>query len=471
MPEHPRPQNVIWMTSDHMRYDHVAAHGHPGMVTPSLDRLVQEGSSFSNCFVQSPICMPSRCSFMTGFYPQQTGVTANGHCLPPQFEPTVATLFRGAGYSTAQIGKLHFQPHEDLDFDPRSRFDYGFDVFWPSEERGNYSDAYYHWLEGRFPQYASEFRVPRSNDLQRAQFESNPQPVDAPWQATHAGWIVDTACRYLSSRRSEPQFLHLGFYNPHPPLTPVREAWDLVQGRELQPRVFRPEEWSDKPEPLATILRQRDQWTEEQFAAYRLGLAAMVTEMDLAIGVLLGWLEANEMLDDTLLVFSSDHGDFAGDHGITHKGTACYDQVMRVPLIMRWPQGLPVGGRRLDGLVEKLDVLPTLINLCGGRTPGNLPGVDLTESLRNLDDAGDNIRQDVFAYYDRMAMLRTADTKYLRFEPEGAEVLYDLAADPDELHNVASDPTYRDLLEKMREKLLHRLLTTSVSPQRKLHPY
>lgn len=140
----PRPTRVIWISSDHMRYDHIAAHGNPAMITPALDRLVEQGTGFDQCYVQNPICMPSRCSFMTGLYPQQTGITLNGQCLPADFHPTAAHAFKAGGYHTAQIGKLHLQPHDELDFDPRPRHAYGFDVLWLSEERGNYSDAYYH---------------------------------------------------------------------------------------------------------------------------------------------------------------------------------------------------------------------------------------------------------------------------------------------------------------------------------------
>lgn len=471
MPHHgPLPSRVIWLTSDHMCYDHIAAHGNDGMVTPALDRLVEHGVSFDRCYVQNPLCMPSRCSFMTGLYPQQTGVTHNGHCLPADFEPTVATAFKAAGYATAQIGKLHFQPHDEMDFDPRPRHAYGFDVFWPSEERGNYSDAYYHWLEGKYPQYAAAFRVPRSSDPGRHFSEKVPRPVDAPWQASHAGWIVDAAERYLSSRPGDRQFLHLGFYNPHPPLTPVREAWEATEGRALPPRIAREREWDDKPEPLAGMLHQRTDWTEDDFAGYRRGLAAMVTEMDFAIAHLIDWLEQRGMLDDTLLIFSSDHGDFAGDHGITHKGPAHYEQVMRVPVVLHWPAGFGAAGRRCAGLTEKLDILPTLLGLCGSRPPMVMAGRDLSEPL--LAGEEPTGRPDVFAYHGAgMAMLRTDDTKYLRYEPAGTEVLYDLKRDPDELHNVAHRDEYGPQLAVLRNRLLTRTLQASTSARPRLHPY
>jgi len=464
------PRRVIWMTSDHMRHDHVAAHGHPAMRTPALDRLVQGGTRFRDCYVQNPVCMPSRCSFMTGLYPTQTGVTENGQCLPADFEPTVARTFSAAGYRTAQIGKLHFQPHEDLDFDPRPRHTYGFDVFWPSEERGNYSDPYYHWLEGRYPEYAAAFRVPRSSDPRRHATEKAPRPVDAPWQASHAGWIVDAAQRYLATRAGSRQFLHLGFYNPHPPLTPVREAWAPYAEAPFPPPCRREAEWEGKPEPLASMLRSRRDWSASDFLAYRRGLAAMVTEMDLAIGALIQWLEAQGMLADTLLVFSSDHGDFAGDHGLTHKSAAYYDGVMRVPVILHWPAGLGQAPRECTGLAEKLDLLPTLLGLSGAEPPAAMMGRDLSaDLLAGRDPAG---REDVFAYHGKgAAMLRTPRYKYLRYQSTGGEVLYDLDDPEPEMANRAAEPAYRPVLAELRERMLGRLLEAGTSPRPRIHPY
>ncbi len=471
MAESPAPQRVIWITSDHMRYDHIAAHGHDAMVSPHLDRLVRSGVNFHDCYVQSPLCMPSRCSFMTGQYPQQTGVTENGQCLPPDFEPTVATAFKAAGYQTAQIGKLHFQPHEDLDFDPSPRHCYGFDVFWPSEERGNYSDAYYHWLEGAWPQYTATFRVPRSTDPHRLETEKHPRPLDVPWQASHAGWVVDAACRYLSSRGGSRQFLHLGFYNPHPPLTPVRQAWEAYEGRVLSPPQRQVQEWADKPEPMASMLRGRCDWSDADFDSYRRGLAAMVTEMDLALGALIDWLIAHDEFNDTLLVFSSDHGDFAGDHGMTHKGPAFYDGVMHVPLVLHWPDGLKTTRRDCRGLFEMVDLLPTLLGLCGTRPHAAMVGHDVSASLL----AGDAPlgRTDVLAFHGSgMAMLRTDRHKYMRYEPSGGEVLFDLT-DPDgaECINRANDPACAGILDALRQRMLTRCLMASSSQRPRLHPF
>lgn len=452
-----------------MRYDHIGAYGQTGMVTPALDRLAENGVNCHRMYTQNALCMPSRCSFMTGCYPQQTGVTLNGHCLPPEFKPTVASAFAGAGYGTAQIGKLHFQPHDQMDFEARPRHTYGFDVFWPSEERGNYSDAYYHWLEGKYPELADRFRVPRSSDPDRHFAEKEPQPVDAPWQASHAGWIVETAKQFLKSRRDQAWFVHLGFYNPHPPLTPVREAWEAYAGRDFPEPAFQQGDEADANPALAGTLRQRADWTEEAFRQYRKGLAAMVTEMDFAIGALLDDLETRGELDDTLIVFSSDHGDMAGDHNLTHKGNHFYEACMRVPLILHWPAGLGTGRRDCHGLMEMVDLLPTLIELSGGHPHPSMAGTSVARDLlAGQEPAG---RPDVYAYSgEPRAMLRSATHKYCWFGPE-SEVLYDLEADPGETRDAANDPRQADTLATLRARCLDRSLAASRSPQRKLYPY
>ncbi|MHC4502791.1 MAG: sulfatase-like hydrolase/transferase, partial [Planctomycetota bacterium] len=176
----PAPKNVIWITTDHMRYDCIGAHGNAAMHTPNLDFLVEHGVSFHSCFAQNPVSMPSRASFMTGLYPQQTGVTTNGHVLPADFPLVPARLFARGDYQAAQIGKLHFQEHEDSDLDPRARHDYGFDVFWIAEEAGCYEDAYMTWLRTEYPELVETFRVPRSTSPERIG-EREGRVLDAPW--------------------------------------------------------------------------------------------------------------------------------------------------------------------------------------------------------------------------------------------------------------------------------------------------
>lgn len=460
----PVPQRVLWITTDHMRFDCIGAYGNAAIHTPNLDYLAGHGVNFMGCYAQNPLCMPSRASFMTGLYPSQTGVTRNGHCLPPDFSPTVATAFKAGGYQTAQIGKLHFQPHENHDLGGVPRYTYGFDVAWISEEKGCYEDAYMTWLRLAHPELVQTFRLPRSTDSDRQFSEKQGVVLDAPWQASHAGWVSQMAQTYLGDWRSLRQFVHLGIYDPHPPLNPVREAFAPYEGAEL-PMPHRTErEWADKPQPMAGMLRHRQDWTEADFLHYRRFFYAMVTEADLAIGGLLAFLRRENLLDDTLIVFSSDHGDMCGDHSMTHKHASYHEEVMRLPLILHWPAGLGAQRRDENALIEMVDLLPTLLELSGANVPDVMAGRSYAaDLLAGRPVAG---REDVFACDGQTdsAMVRTDRYKYIRYGRSGGEVLWDLQDEPREVVNRAGDAQYAAVLHQMRDRLLGRLLEATRSP-------
>lgn len=451
-----KPKNIIWITTDHMRYDCIAAHGNPTMHTPNLDRLVRGGISFDHCYTNNPLCMPSRCSFMTGCYPQQTGVMHNGHELPGDFKPTVGHCFSAGGYRTVQIGKLHFEGHEDHDLDPRARNSYGFDVFQLSEEPGCYEDAYRTWLRGEYPGLVEQFTVPRPMSDERKQERTNFKVLDAPWEASHSGWVATQACRYLSSwgTRGEPQFLHLGFYAPHPPLNPTRDMFAPYAEAEIPRPLLEEEDWN-----------ARSDLDEETLVEYRRHFYAMVTGVDLAVGKLLDMLESKSMLDDTLIIFSSDHGDACGDHGRTGKGNSFYDSIMRLPLVMHWPNGLKASaGRRIDGLMEMVDVLPTLLELTGLPVPRAMSGRSFAEALTTGEPVDG--RAEVYAVHGPgHIMIRTESHKYLRYVRgnEVQEVLYDLENDPCEYRNAANDPALAEVLADLRSRALSRTIHASAS--------
>ena len=450
------PRHIIWMTSDHMRWDCLGAHGNPAVHTPNLDALIGGGVSFSHCYANNPLCMPSRASFMTGCYPPVTGVLRNGHELRPDFEPVVAREFAKGGYQTAQIGKLHFQGHEDVDLDPRPRADYGFEVFRLSEEPGCYDDAYIKWLRGERPDLVDVFSIPRPTAPGReARFG---EVLDAPWEYSHSGWVAEQACRHLFAwgGRPGPQFAHLGFYAPHPPLNPTRAMFAPYENADLPPPSRSPEDWND-PGKIS----------EAGLCDYRRHFYAMITGIDLAVGRLIEVLKNKGVFEDTLLVFSSDHGDLCGDHGRIGKNSTFYDGIMRVPLVLHWPEGLGREARTEDGLTELVDVLPTLLDLAGIRPHPLMQGRSLAPSLRSGESCEG--RSEVLALHGRgELMLRERGRKYLRYpRPEGGakEVLYDLENDPGEFHNRAEDPAFAETLHRLRERALARTLEAACPPR------
>jgi arylsulfatase A-like enzyme len=235
-----------------------------------------------------------------------------------------------------------------------------------------------------------------------------------------------------------------------------------------EPRIAQ-REWEDKPEPLRGMIRQREDWSMDDFIDYRRHFYAMVTGVDMAVGHLLGELEEQGELDDTLIVFGSDHGDACGDHGRLGKSPTFYDSIMRMPWVLHWPNGLPEGGRRIRGMVEMVDILPTLVGLAGGNCPPEVRGRSYAGELR--DGTPVDGRGDVYAVHaDGQMMLRTETAKYIRYpnRSTGREVLYDLDEDPGEFRNVATDPSRAGLLNELRERALDRTLdaSTSIRPRR-----
>lgn len=466
------PKRVIFITTDHMRYDCVRAYGQLPVHTPTLDRLAGAGVNFHHCYCQSPICMPSRASFMTGLYPQQTGVMKNGYSVPDNFPSLASRLFQRGDFQACQIGKLHLQPHEEHDLSAKPRNTYGFDTFIPSEDPGGYHDAWRQWLSINHPDLLPAFRLPRPNSLERTGEGVHQNPVDAPLAASCSGWITDTACRYLmgpfaKKRLAEKHFLHLGYYYPHPPFAPTREAFNYYENADIPAFNHQPDEDQDKPHPLSWMLNQRADWSDAMLTEYRRYFFACVTEVDLALKRLIDELEAVGELDDTLLVFTSDHGDMLGNHRMTHKGKSFYDDLMRVPLILHWPAGFGNKRRDVQGLVELVDLLPTLLECCNITTPGELSGQSFARPL--LEGAEPTGRNDVFAQLDDGVMIRTAQHKLIRFNDHNSEVLYDLEQDPHEYVNRAGDPGYAGILQAMRLRLIDRLIRASSSPQRHTH--
>jgi arylsulfatase A-like enzyme len=227
------------------------------------------------------------------------------------------------------------------------------------------------------------------------------------------------------------------------------------------PNFQQDDESLDKPAPLCNTLRNWQKKDEKYFINYRRHFYAMVTGVDMAVGEILEMLRNRGELDDTLIVFSSDHGDMCGDHNAVSKHVSFYDELMHLPLILFWPNGLGAEPRRVSGLVEMVDLLPTLLGLCNINIPRVMAGNDYSDALLNGEDIPG--REDVLAYHaPDFFMLRSNDYKYIRYA-EDKEVLYDLQQDSGETINQAGNAEYSDALNHMRYRAVGRLAAASQS--------
>ncbi len=445
--------NVIFISTDHLRYDNIAANGNPHIITPTLDRLASEGVSLDQFYIQGPICMPSRASIWTGRYPRNHGVTCNGIPLPKS-EVTMAHAFAQNGYHTANIGKLHFLPHKGRDHTLNHVLyaGYGYEFNEISEAPGCYPDAYLKWVEQHGPQYldAVRYRLPEAQ-IVRGPFDS--WAFAAPEAYHQTAWVSQRTQDFLRQYDdSRPFFLSVGFFYPHPPLNPPREFLEMYDPPSLPLPYQHPADMENSS--------HRD-ITEEQWRAMKAAFYALCTHIDHHVGHILDTLEATGLAKNTVVVFTSDHGDMLGDHGQVAKGPSNYDEIIHVPCIIRAPDQLPQN-RRVSGMVESIDLYPTLAALCDVQVEPGVNGQNMLSLLRGETETG---RPDILVEFKdprtgvALETLRTDQYKYFHYN-DGREVLYDLNEKPAEVFDRSDEPTYNEPLDQLRKRLLTRLIAS-----------
>ena len=306
--------NILVLYTDQQRWDSLGANGNGEVRTPALDGLAAEGVNFERCIGQSPVCTPSRASFLTGQYPSTLGVDRNG--IPvPEDTITLPRMLGNYGYVSANIGKLHFLPHANRDH-RRIHPGYGFDHLEISDEPGCYEDAYRAWVrrkapdqldmaiqdgikhpEERFPKKALAFRS--RNDL------------------THSAFVAEQSVEFIRLHRGEPFLCIAGFYSPHSPWVAPQEFLDLYDPEKLTLPVFPPEVEAKRSERF---------FSDQELRSARQGYYAMVSEVDHHVGRILACLEELDLTERTIVVFTSDHGEWLGEHlryGKGYPGCAC----------------------------------------------------------------------------------------------------------------------------------------------------
>jgi arylsulfatase len=316
--------NIIVLHADQQRFDTIAAAGNGAMRTPNLDRLAASGALLERFYVQSPVCMPSRASMLSGRYPNATTVTCNGPRMPEEIR-CIQHMLGDAGYFTGIIGKLHFLPHSARDHrEPHPT--YGFDHLQICDEPGCYRDAYREWVTQQDPSQLDAINcgLPPA----RAQWEQmmggrgtvrppEPRTDVAPGvfvgddHLTNACFVADRSAQFLRERADRPFFLFAGFYHPHSPLIPPRSCLDMYNLDEI------PLPPGDRQIPAPGGGRDL---SAAEVREIRRAYYAMVSDVDRNVGRILDSLDELGMTDNTVIVFTSDHGDYMGDHGKFGKG-------------------------------------------------------------------------------------------------------------------------------------------------------
>lgn len=468
--------NILIIYTDQQRWDALHANGNPDIQTPHLDRLAADGANFARHFVQNPVCMPSRISFLTGQYPRHLGITHMGVPVPED-TPVLPRLLAPYGYFSANFGKLHFLPHANRD--PRVPHPrYGFDQTEISDEPGVYEDAYRAWVRRHAPEQLDFLSVglpPATAVWQqtmgvtdtvrhpaaagRADFKGA-IPFPGADAYTHSAFVAARTQDFLRRQDGSRPFLCIaGFYSPHAPWVVPQTFLDRYEPDTFTLPTFPPEVDARRAEDPSTDA----DFSDARLRSARHGYYAMVTEVDHYVGEILVTLEAQGLADNTVVVFTSDHGEWLGEHLRYGKGYPGDDAVSRVPLLMRGP-GIPAGVT-VDGMAEAVDVLPTLLDLAAIQTPPAVQGRSLLPLLRG-EDGG---RADVLMEHTGWKTLRSARVRYVVHD-DGRELLFDLDAPWGEYRDVAGDAAYAGDLAEMRRRLVLRLLQAE-RPLPRVWPY
>lgn len=460
--------NVLIIYTDQQRYDSLGCYGNDKAITPHLDSLANNGLQLNNYFVQNPVCMASRMSFLTGRYPGNLGIGCNGTPLNEN-TMTVHKILKPYGYHTGNIGKLHFQPHAKRDYrNPHPM--YGFDTLILSDEPGCYDDAYSKWVEMKggkvketrtsLPPAAEYFGKPSYSDVPRNTHE--PYIFEAEEEYTHSRFVVEETNNYINQHKDEPFFCIAGLYAPHTPVNPPKRFLDLYEDVIFEPPILGDQE--KMSEELRGI-------TPEKWQDIIRHYMALVSHVDDCVGRIINHLEEQKLLDKTLIIFTSDHGEYLGDHGRIQKGMPGHDCIIKVPCLVHLPKSF----YQLDGMdsvikpvVEAVDIVPTILDVCGVMTPDFVQGKSLLPLLtgktkKHKQSALVEYFEPVFYNLDksvrRSSTIRTEEYMYNVTEEE--EILYDLVSDPKQINNVVKDEKYHDILLSLRLELIRRIQATS----------
>jgi arylsulfatase A-like enzyme len=467
--------HILWITCDEMRWDALPSSGNPVTTMPASDRLAREGTRFSQTFCQMPKCVPSRCSMLTGRYPHVDGfrtlrglrnapdcsaVLNNDMVALHEDTPNIVPLLRKAGYRTCLLGKNHI-------------------VEWNLHQK--WFDKTPSWNFDRIPK--NEKRA----ELRRASFGGT-IPLEFDLSRHHDAVTADEAIEFITSDDERPFFALVDMSLPHPcyfemPGTPVisRPLADIPPGKSADL------ENAPATERAIRLSKDLESLPEEDRLRLRRAYWSMCEFADQQVNRILDALDASGKAADTLVIYTADHGDFAGDHNCYEKwDTVFYDCITRVPLLIRLP-GKAKAGHHSPALVELIDLFPTILEavelpcpfyaqgrsllpLLRGETPAWRDTVicqggvekELTTRIVGCDEEGtDPVKQKVLCDFpetmERARMIRSDTEKYVH-RLNGNHEYFDLVADPHELNNAIGDPSKKERINHLREKLLERLM-------------
>lgn len=499
-----RRPNILLITSDQQHWDTLGI-SNPRISTPGLDRLCREGTRFTRAYCNNPVCSPSRSTILTGQYPSWHGCWSIGVKLSEDV-PTIGASLQAAGYATTLIGKAHFQPlasdppeQESWECQPKLRdldFWRGFNGPWYGFEHvelaRNHADEahvgqhYALWMEEKgltnwrdyFQTWPPKPRDPAQKDTPYW-LAGRQHTWDLPEEYHYTTWTAERSIAAIEKAREEekPFFLWASFHDPHPPYL-VPEPWaSMYDPDAMEVGTLEPGEMDRLPPHFALTQQEKPDfsaWRETPWANHGFGshlvdeatmkkniavYYGMISFMDRQIGRILNKLDVLGIAEDTLIVFSTDHGHFLGQHGLTAKGAFHYEDLLRLPFIVRWPGGAVPAGRVTDRLQALIDLPSTFLAAAGLEIPGQMQGVNQLPVWTGEDEtaARDNVLVE-FRHQPTAVQLRTyieARYKLTVYRDQAYGELFDLEEDPEERVNRWDDPDFAAVKAALFQKFLN----------------
>ncbi len=471
--------NILWYCSDQQRFDTIAGLGNLHIHTPRFDQFMERSIAFTHAFCQTPICTPSRASFLTGMYPSAIGVNGNGNEFFPRYyqDRLITHQLDRAGYDCGLVGKLHLagaaKGRENRVQDGYRYFQYSHSHKGPDAVGHDYAQ----WLrdqgtdphrlmEPQSPEtYAAGAKVKSFGGL----FEPTPERDNVPPHLHQTFWCTEKAIEFIGQDRptEQPWLLSINPFDPHPPFDAPYEYYrrydpDLLPDAHFEESDLEHQsmlidagvDFQSEPHPP-------EHWDHKKVQASYYG---MVEQIDHEFGRLLDYLDASGQRENTLVIFTSDHGEALCDHGLVLKGYRFFEGMVRVPLMISWP-GHFQEGVVTDALVELTDLAPTLYDSAEMTVPEFVQGKSLYGLLRgdSRDHHRDFVRCEYFGAIDRpdqthATMYRDHKWKLNCYHGKNICELYDLENDPWEHHDLANHPDCQDL----KFHLLNRSLDATI---------
>jgi len=430
--------NVLMIAVDHWPARLLGVAGHPVIKTPTLNTLASNGIRFTNCYSDCPICIPARRTLMTGTTPRTHGDRVYSDRMPMPDVPTLAQSFRDAGYQAYAVGKLHVYPQRN-----RIGFD---DVILAEEARYQFGivDDYQTWL-GENGYLGKEYLHGMGNNVYYT------RPWHLPEEAHSTNWTTREMIRMIKRKDpTKPAFFYTSYVHPHPPLVPLQCYLDMYNPANID-EPFSGEWTEDDIFPVKAMKHTKGTYTKDETMAARRAFYALCTHIDHQLRLLIGTLREEKLLDDTIILFTCDHGDMLGNHGMYGK-QVFYEDSCNVPLIISGKMLEKYQGTIDDRLACLEDIMPTLLNLCGIQIPETVEGRSLFSETK---------RDSLFCEISEgdMATRMVRNDRYkLIYYPVGNYIqLFDLESDPLEEKNLAEVPQYAEIQEKLTAFLISNL--------------